>query len=85
MLANTCPPSYGCIRAAIDTLEGEDRVLRTGLSLPERVHVEEPPPPEIDATSEKTGWSGVTDSGVTASPAREKLSSTNKRVIRISD
>jgi len=45
---------YGCIRAAIDTLEGEDRVLRTGLSLPERVHVEEPPPPEIDATSEKT-------------------------------
>ncbi|KAL5265042.1 hypothetical protein ACHWQZ_G005959 [Mnemiopsis leidyi] len=45
---------YGCLRAAIDQLEDEDKALRTQMALPERVHIEEPPPAEIDATSEKT-------------------------------
>ncbi|XP_063675440.1 MYCBP-associated protein-like isoform X4 [Bolinopsis microptera] len=48
---------YGCLRAAIDSLEDEDLSLRSQMSLPERIHVEEPPPPEIDATSEKTAAS----------------------------
>ena len=39
----------------MDTLEEEDKSLRLQLRVPERVHIEEPPPVEQDAVSEKTG------------------------------
>eukprot|EP00116_Pleurobrachia_bachei_P002085 sb/3462347/ len=45
---------YGCLRAAVDNFEMQDKALRTGLGIGERVHIEEPPPIEPDTTSEKT-------------------------------
>lgn len=45
---------YGFLKSAVDALEAEDKALRTRMALPERVHIEEPPAIEPDATSEKT-------------------------------